>query len=107
MPPPNPGNSPLSQEKNRLTNVSWAFSELKTLRYLYLNDNRIPALPPEIFSKFCMHLRALGVAKNRLTAFPADALAHCAELAHLNLGYNREGRKEMRKKGLVLNDASE
>ena len=76
-------------ERNRLNNVSWAFSELKHLRYLYLANNNISTLPPEIFGKFCGSLRALSVSGNRLHFFPSQALSSCKELSHLNIGYNQ------------------
>ncbi len=41
-----------------------------------------------MFSRLCPTLRALSISGNGLTSFPRDALASCAELNHLNIGYN-------------------
>ena len=76
-------------EGNRLNNVSWAFADLKNLRYLYLANNNISTLPPEVMTKFCPSLRALSVSGNNFDQFPRFGLTSCKKLSHLNIGYNR------------------
>ncbi len=75
-------------EGNALTNVSAAFATLRTLRYLYLPNNRLTSLDADVFSAACPTLRALSVSGNQIASFPTRALAKCTKLSHLNIGYN-------------------
>ncbi len=83
-------------ESNRLQNLSEAFGSLKKLRYLYVSKNNISELPLELFDDskeegLANSLRAMKVAFNGLTKYPAEVMRRCKKLSHLDLGYNAIG----------------
>lgn len=79
----------LDLERNRLSNISAAFSQLRGLRYLYLSNNNISEVADTAFHSFAESLQAVSLSGNKIAVFPQSALQPCSKLSHLNLGYNR------------------
>jgi Leucine-rich repeat (LRR) protein len=76
----------LDLERNRLSNISSAFSQLTGLRYLYLSNNNISEVPDNAFQSFSESLQAVSLSGNQIATFPQTALLSCSKLSHLNLG---------------------
>ena len=78
----------LDLEKNSLKTVPKALSHLKTLKYLYLRDNKISDVPIDAFRSFCETLNAVSLSGNQLEMIPRDSLENCSNINHMNLGHN-------------------
>lgn len=79
----------LDLSKNKLSTIPKALTTLKALKYLYIPNNEITAVPNDTFRSFCEQLEVLDLSGNQLTEIPRDALENCSVISHLYLGHNQ------------------